>query len=102
MDNKVVVYSYIENKTFLGWESFRIKIIKKNTGFNQRHRNKLCRTQLEHIEKLKNLIQRQMLKQYRVQKQMAWARSLLTASILITGTADVSNESKPFWLLYNS
>lgn len=54
------------------------------------------------LRNLKRLTQGQMLKQNIVQKQIAWARSLLTVSILITQTDDVSNECKPLWLGYNS
>lgn len=69
---------------------------------NKNIQEKICRTQLQHIEELNKLIHRQMLKQCILQNQMVWVRSLLTISILITGTADVSNEPKPLWLLYSS
>lgn len=65
-------------------------------------RNLICRTQPEHTEEFKKSTQGQMLKPNIIQKQTAWARSLLTVSILITETADVSNECKPLWLGYNS
>lgn len=50
----------------------------------------------DHIQNIlrnfKKLTQEQMLQQNIVQNQIAWARSLLTVSILITETEVVSNE----------
>lgn len=44
------------------------------------------------LRDFKKLTQGQMLKQDIIHEQTVWARSLLTVSILITETADVSNE----------
>lgn len=47
---------------------------------------------LNALRNFKKLTQGQMLKQNIIHEQIVWARSLLTVSILITETSDVSNE----------